>query len=134
VVTTTPLFAAVTLILQRFAAVIFVTMLVGLVYVLLFLTPLLAMFGPGYKPKKQITEDTPIARVVTDMLLHSKGVRFVVVTVISILALVRLPACLPCLRASVHVACVGCTDGACLCRWSFQARVRASRPEALSAS
>lgn len=96
VVTTTPLFAAATLILKRFAAVIFVTMLVGLAYVVLFLTPMLAMFGPGPQKKKVINENTRLHVVVTDMLLHSKGVRFVGVAVLAVLILVRtLPTTLP---------------------------------------
>ena len=89
VITTTPLFAAATLILKRFAAVIFVTMLVGLAYVILFLTPMLAMFGPGPQKKKVIDEETPLHTVVTDLLLRSKGVRFVGVAVIAVLILVR---------------------------------------------
>jgi hypothetical protein len=89
VITTTPLFAALTLILRRFAAVIFITMLVGLAYVFLFMTPLLAMFGPGPKRKKVITERTPLRVVVVDFLLQSKGVRFVGVAVVSVIVLVR---------------------------------------------
>lgn len=90
VITTTPLFAASTLILKRFAAVIFITMLVGLGYVVLFLTPMLAMFGPGVRKKREITEDTPLREVVADMLLKSKGVRFVGMAVLAVLILVRV--------------------------------------------
>lgn len=90
VITTTPLFAASTLILKRFAAVIFITMLVGLIYVILFLTPMLAMFGPGVQKKRDITESTPLYEVVKDTLLRSKGVRFVGMAVLAVLALVRL--------------------------------------------
>lgn len=116
VITTTPLFAAVTLILQRFAAVIFVTMIVGLLYVLFFLTPMLAMFGPGWKAQKKITEDTPITKVVTDMLITSKGVRFVLVTVITILVLVRPLAPLVSLISSCAML-LGLRAGlaACMC-------------------
>jgi hypothetical protein len=88
VITTTPLFAAVTLILNRFAAVIFVTMVVGIVYTVLFMTPLMAMFGPGPAKKKEVNEDTPLHVVVTDMLLKSKGVRFIGTAVIAVLVLV----------------------------------------------
>jgi hypothetical protein len=90
VICTTPLFAAVTLILNRFAAVIFVTMVVGIIYVILFMVPMLAMFGPGPKKKVVMSEDTPLHVVVKDELLKSKGVRFVVTTVIAVLVLVRL--------------------------------------------
>lgn len=89
VITTTPLFAAVTLILNRFASIIFVTMLVGLAYVFLFLTPMLAMFGPGFRRRKVISQDTPLHKVVTDLLLKSKGVRFIGVAFIAVLILVR---------------------------------------------
>lgn len=95
VITTTPLFAATTLILKRFAAVIFVTMIVGLAYVLLFLTPVLAMFGPGTARARDKTMVPSYWAVLKDHLVNSKAVRLFLVVVLMLIAMVRPPGCSP---------------------------------------
>lgn len=93
VITTTPLFAATTLILKRFAAVIFVTMLVGLAYVVLFLTPVLAMFGPGRARQRDKTMVPSYWKVFVEHLLNSKAVRLFAVIIFMLIAMVRHPHC-----------------------------------------
>lgn len=95
VITTTPLFAATTLILKRFASVIFVTMIVGLAYVLLFLTPVLAMFGPGQARARDKTLVPSYWVVLKQHLLDSKAVRLFLVIVIMLIAMVRPAPSLP---------------------------------------
>lgn len=95
VITTTPLFATQTLILNRFASVIFVTMLIGLAFVVLFMTPMLAMFGPGYKAPAEdslLQKDQPLAKIIQVSLLRSFAVRFLMITVVTILIFVRFPS------------------------------------------
>jgi hypothetical protein len=94
VITTAPLFGAQTLILNRFAAVILVTMLAGITFVILFMTPMLAMFGPGYKKKAHadiMQQDLPLEKILRTSILKSMSVRFLLVTVITILVFVRPP-------------------------------------------
>lgn len=98
IIATVPLFAAQTLILFRFASIIFVTMLVGMAYVFLFLTPMLAMFGPGPTKKMAISEDTPIRTIIIEFLWKSKAVRFIGVTLIGLVILVRHVSSFPVVR------------------------------------
>lgn len=95
VITTTPLFAAQTLILNRFASVIFVTMLIGLMYVVLFMTPMLAMLGPGYKlhtlEEDMQKRDLPLEKIIRASLFRSLTARFLLITVVTILVFVRSP-------------------------------------------
>lgn len=96
VITAIPLAFAQVLILSRFAVVIFFTMLVGLAYVIFFLTPVLAIFGPGYRGQThshshqiKITDKTPVLQVIKDTLLQSIALRFFVVTALGMLVFVR---------------------------------------------
>eukprot|EP00892_Ulva_mutabilis_P004434 jgi/Ulvmu1/2362/UM013_0210.1 len=92
VITTTPLFAATTLILKRFSAVIFVTMIVGLAYVLLFLTPVLAMFGPGKARQRDKTMVPSYWKVLVEHILNSKAVRLFAVIVLMLIAMNLIPS------------------------------------------
>jgi hypothetical protein len=107
VITTTPLFAVQTLVLNRFAAVILVTMVTGLAYVVLFMAPLLAMFGPGYNKKAHedlMQKDLPLEKIIRASLIRSMSVRFLLIIVITILVFVRpRSAPSPCLSRNVFL-------------------------------
>lgn len=89
VATCLPLFATRTLILQRFAAVLSVTMALGLAYVLLFLTPMIAMFGPVNTRTKPPPAATLTKRTIA-AVLRSRAVRFILVCMLGLAVMVRL--------------------------------------------
>lgn len=90
VITTTPLFATQTLILNSFASVIAITMSVGLLYVWLFLTPLIGMFGPKtVHSDAGMKGDAPLWKRVLHTLYMSKAIRFIVVCALLYIFLVR---------------------------------------------
>lgn len=95
VISTAPLFAAQTLILNRFALVIFVTMVISLMYVVMFMTPMLAMFGPGHDvhAHKDLMKkkDLPLEKTIRETLLHSIAVRLLLIVVVTIVVFVRPP-------------------------------------------
>jgi hypothetical protein len=106
IITTTPLFATQTLILQTFAYVIAITMLVGLIYVFLFLAPTIGMFGPSAAYRGP-TAEGPTWKRVLRMLFLSKAVRFIFVCAMLFLFLVCLFPCLGVVlgRASGPLCC-----------------------------
>ena len=90
VITTTPLFATQTLILNSFAYVIAITMSVGLLYVWLFLTPMVGMLGPkAAHSDAGVGGDAPLWKRVMHTLYMSKAIRFIVVCALLYLFLVR---------------------------------------------
>lgn len=89
VATCLPLFATQTLILNRFAAVLSITMGIGLAYVLLFLAPMMAMFGPLVAKNRAPVTATVLNRSMT-VILNSKAVRFILVCLLALVTLVRL--------------------------------------------
>ena len=88
VATCLPLFATETVILNRFAAVLSITMGIGLAYVLLFLAPMMAMVGPVVTKTRAPVTASVLSRSLT-VLLNSKAVRFMVVCMLALLTLVR---------------------------------------------
>lgn len=88
VATCLPLFATKTVILNRFAAVLSVTMGIGLLYVLLFLAPMMGMFGPLVTKTRAPVTASVLSRSMT-VLLNSKAVRFILVCIFALVTLVR---------------------------------------------
>jgi hypothetical protein len=88
VATCLPLFATKTVILNRFAAVLAVTMALGLAYVVLFQVPMMGMFGP-LVTKNRAPMDASVLKRTFTVLLNSKAVRFMIVCVLALITLVR---------------------------------------------
>jgi hypothetical protein len=116
VVTMTPLFATKTVILKRFAAVIAVTMSVGLLYTFVFLLPLMGILGPT-KGHTSASGKGGFWRRVGMTLYLSKAVRFIVMCVILAATLVRFPLlfwsyhkCVAPLPISAHQTHVSCSS------------------------
>jgi hypothetical protein len=94
VATCLPLFATVTVILNRFAGVLALTMGIGLAYTLLFLAPMMGMFGPLVTKTRAPVTASVFHRSLT-VLLNSKAVRFILVCLVAFLTLVRIFWLLP---------------------------------------
>jgi hypothetical protein len=95
IIASIPLFWAKVLILSRFAVVILLTMAIGLAYTIFFLTPVLAMVGPGFKgaanSKTQslvITDETTMKDILRDTVMRNTTFRFVMVSAISLMMMV----------------------------------------------
>jgi hypothetical protein len=92
--TTVPLFLAKVLILRRFAVVILFTMALGLAFTVLFMTPVLAMFGPGYTGSARshhmvITDETTVFEIIRDTVQRNAAFRFLLVSAITFALVVR---------------------------------------------
>lgn len=87
VATCLPLFATETLILNRFAAVLSITMGIGLAYVFLFLAPMMGMFGPLVSKSRAPVTASVLNRSLI-VLLNSKAVRFILVCGLAFITLV----------------------------------------------